>query len=78
MQLGCIFLLEYLWFILAVFPLKCGFIIVQMYCPAGKISAHLYEWLTMCVCVLCLVVREKKYGNIAIILYNDTFGGVKF
>ena len=36
MQLGCMSFLEYMGFVLVVFPLKCGSIIVQSYIPTSQ------------------------------------------
>ena len=38
--LGCMRLLEYMCFVLAVFPLKYGFIIVQLYVPTLSITNY--------------------------------------
>ena len=37
--LGCMSFLEYMGFVLVVFPLKCGFIIVQVNVPADRLRS---------------------------------------
>ena len=40
MQLGCMRFLEYMGFVLAVFPLKYGFIIIQCYLSHSLINCY--------------------------------------